>query len=290
MLAGMNRYWIYITICIASVVNCFAEELDISFVSFNLDDSRILQEKEIGFSHYIPGRLNDTYVNIRKFPDINAEKMGQIQTMKTYDVIYVLYKSDCLIEIEKVNYPWYYCYIDCSDYNDFYGWICAKYIDIQNDVPILETIIIDGINQNPAFYFSSWVAGSRVVEPEYYKNALFNCIIGYNYQNIYSNFESIFTPEFRKLQNRYLRKFPPYYDEKFRYYKTYEIKNFIDNDFRNIFLLESISKNECAYENGALIFGNYEYGLIEIVLVMCFENDLLDKIILLYNGLEKIFQ
>jgi hypothetical protein len=287
----MNRYWTWafiIIICIVSVENSFAEELDVSLIFFNLDDSRILQEKEIGFSNYIPGRLNDTYVNIRKFPNINAEKIGQIQTTKTYDVIYVIYKSDCFIEIEKINYPWYYCYIDCSDYNDFFGWICAKYIDIQNDVPILETIIIDGINQNPVFYFSSWVAGSRVVETEYYKNALFNCIIGYNHRNIYSNFESSFTPEFRELQNRFLSKFP--YEGKFRYYKTYEIKNFIDNDFRNIFLLEKISGNECDYENGALIFGNYKHGLVEIVLVMCFKNNLLDKIIFLYDGLEKMFQ
>jgi hypothetical protein len=123
--------------------------------------------------------LNDDNINIRKFPSVSSEQLCQISRKDMQRMgISVKYKSDCFITIENVNYRWYYCFFDLNNGIYFgYGWICGKYIDIENEneVPVLKTINVNGIDQHPAYYFSDFPYG--IVKENIYNDVIIKALL-----------------------------------------------------------------------------------------------------------------
>jgi hypothetical protein len=212
----------------------------------------------------VKATLNDNNVNIRKFPSVMSKQLGQISISDLGPGdIYVENKSDCLINIDNVNYRWYYCFFvgNAGKYSG-YGWICGKYIDIENEnaIPELITIKINGIDQHPVYYFSDFPCG--IVKENLYKDIIIKALLSRVTQ------EEVMFPNFNEDV------------------VIYDVKNITDMDLFHVKMIEKIfgisSSTERNFPNyNILEFGSFQEENGErSVIKMIFENNMLKNFLI----------
>jgi hypothetical protein len=121
---------------------------------------------------YLTGTINDDHVNIRKFPDINAAQVGQVNKNTK---VKVYFRSDNYYTdpgLSDMNFHWYFCWFDdIYGHKKVYGWICGEYIsDVDKPMETARTFKIGNKYYHPAYYFCNESLGA--IKQKYYGEIL----------------------------------------------------------------------------------------------------------------------